>query len=137
MFQSALLRGALVALAIFDKMVKADALNPDDPINYQVFANTISVYNLDYDWQSYPVTTGTGYQIVLFRVTKKVPAAVNKGPVLLVHGMFSSPEDFLARDDPLANPLPMQLADDGYDVWIGCTRAREYTSGHMTLDKTI
>ena len=64
-------------------------------------------------------------------------AAVNKGPTLLVHGMFSSTEEFLMRDDPLLKPLPMQLADDGYDVYIGCTRGREYTLGHTTLDLLI
>ena len=54
----------------------------------------------------------------------------------MLHGMFSSPEEFLARDDPLANPMPLQLVDDGYDVWIGCTRGREYTLGHSIFTDT-
>ena len=138
MFQSALLRGALVALSIIDKMlVKGDALNPNDLISYQIFADAMAPYNLDYDWESMPVTTATGYQIVMFHLKRKVPAAVNKGPVLQLHGMFSAPEEFLTRDDPLLPPIPMQLADDGYDVYIGCTRGREYTLGHDTLDLSI
>ena len=62
---------------------------------------------LQFDWKSYPVTTDTGYQIVVFHITSQTPPAQNKGPVLLIHGMFSSPEDFLAQSDLTQLALPL------------------------------
>ena len=50
--------------------------------------------------------------------------------------MFSDPTDFLAQTAEEKVALPLQLAAMGYDVWIGCTRGRPGTLGHMTIDKT-
>ena len=68
MFQSALLRGALVALSVIDKMllVRGDPVNPNDAITYQIFADAMLPYDLEYDWEAWPVTTATGYEIVMF-----------------------------------------------------------------------
>ena len=139
MFQSYLLRGALVALAISDKEshhVKAAATSAEDIANYPEYAEAMLHGIADFDWKSYPVTTSTGYEILLFRITPKVVPADNKGPLLLTHGMFSDPTDFLAQTDTTKAALPLQLAAMGYDVWVGCTRGRSITQGHTTLDKT-
>lgn len=70
----------------------------------------------------------------MFHITPKVAVLPSLGPLLLVHGMFSTPLDFLTRTDLGTNATPLQLSAMGYDVWIGCTRGREITLGHTTLD---
>ena len=95
MFQSALLRGALVALSVIDNLVEADALNADDITNYPDIAEAIAHAEADFNWVSQPVVTSSGYQILMFHITSKVAPEVNKGPLLLIHGMFSTPEEFL------------------------------------------
>ena len=49
--------------------------------------------------------------------------------------MFSDPIDFLKRTDSSMPASPIQLAQQGYDVWIACTRGRLYTLGHDTIDR--
>ena len=65
---------------------------------------------MGYEWQSYPVTTSSGYQVLLFRITADssgTPIVAPKGPALLVHGMFSTPMDFFAQSDALTPGLPV------------------------------
>ena len=107
MFQSALLRGALVALAVIDNLVEADALNPDDLTNYPIIAEAMAHGNDNFDWVAHPVVTSSGYQIVMFHIKSKVPAEANKGPLLLIHGMFSTPEEFLEITDEDKPSWPM------------------------------
>ena len=69
----------------------------------------------------------------MFRITADAagaPMTPTKGPALLIHGMFSDPTDFYGRTDQLTAGLPVQLANEGYDVWVGCTRGRDYTLGY-------
>ena len=73
----------------------------------------------------------------MFRLTPKVPAATSKGPLLFIHGMFSDPLDFLESSDPTTPSAPLQLAAEGYDVWIGCTRGRDITIENANYDKNI
>ncbi len=53
-------------------------------------------------WKSYPVTTGSGYNLTLFNLTAnelgEAFEALN-GPLLLTHGVFSDSVDWLTRND--------------------------------------
>ena len=58
-----------------------------------------------FGWDVHPVISETGYESVLFRITSDDTGAAltdSRGPVLLLHGMFSSPEDWVKRSDPAA-----------------------------------
>ena len=104
---------------------------------YPAFAEAMLVDGSDFGWEAIPVVSETGYETVLFRITDDetgAPLEDTKGPVLLLHGMFSSPEDWLKRSDIDAQSTAIQLALAGYDVWIGCTRGRPDTLGHTTLN---
>ena len=93
----------------------------------------MSIEGIGYEWSSFPIFTKTGYEIVMFRITADptgAPLVPTKGPLLLLHGMFSDPMDFFQRTDETTPGLPVQLAMEGHDVWIGCTRGREYTLNH-------
>lgn len=112
MFQSYLLKGALCALALLKTSTEA-AISPEDIAAYPEFAEAMAINGAACEWQSFTVITSTGYEVKLFRITADAtgtPLIAPKGPVLLVHGMFSDPIDFFARTDVLTPGLPVQLA---------------------------
>ena len=89
------------------------------------------VTGLGYDYDMYKVTTEDSWELSLFRITGKAQAASTvdstKSPLLLQHSSMmdaevwlkSQPEDFL--------PMPMQLVDLGYDVWMSNSRGTKYS----------
>ena len=54
---------------------------------------------------------------------------LEKRPVLLGHGLFQCGGDFLVNED---KSMAFVLADQGYDVWIGNTRAAR-SFDHISL----
>lgn len=91
-----------------------------------------------YQWEAHEVTTSTGYELTLFRITGDnlgTPRTADLGPVLLVHGLYSDVFDWLTTGG--AGPVkPISMHDSGYDVWIAVTRGRLYSKGHTTLSAT-
>ena len=62
MFDSYLLKGALVALYLSDmETMSAKAASAEDAASYPEFAAGMAHGAVDFDWKSYPVTTSTGY----------------------------------------------------------------------------
>lgn len=55
---------------------------------------------------------------------------------MLMHGSFSDSMDWVTATDPNEASVAVQLALDGYDVWITSGRGREYSIGHETLSAT-
>ena len=56
----------------------------------------------NFGWESFPVTSETGYNTVMFRITADAsgaPLQESKGAILYLHGMFSSPNDWIKRSD--------------------------------------
>lgn len=134
-FQSQLLRGALAAFAMLN--LSALATSAADLAAYPEFATAMQTNGSNYGWKSYPVITQSGYKILLFRLTENelgAPLTDTKGPAVFLHGMFSDPADFVSRTDSASPSMPVQLAQQGYDVWIACTRGRTGTSEHASLD---
>ena len=107
-----MLKGALCALAFMDLEAKAE-ISLEDQTNYPEFAQVMATSGMGYEWMSYTVFSATGYESKLFRITADptgTPIVQTKGPVLLLHGMFSEPLDFFNRTDELTAGLPVQLA---------------------------
>ena len=140
MFSQKLLKAALAALAaieISNVPVQATT-SPDDIANYPEFAAAMQAGGWNYGWASQAITTATGYQILMFHIVSDelgTPLVATKGPAVFLHGMFSDPVDFLSRSDLATPATPIQLAQQGFDVYIACTRGRSYTLGHDTIDR--
>lgn len=93
-----------------------------------------------YDWKVYPVTTGSGYEINMYRLTKDETGAYlpgTRGPIMLTSGVYSDIEDWLSVKDATVPSKAVQFAQMGYDVWFGNQRGREGSKGHTTLNMDL
>lgn len=90
-----------------------------------------------YGWEAYDVTTSTGYELSMFRITTD-PSGQDlvdtKGPIVLTSGLYSESIDWLSAPDPLLPNTPVQLAQKGFDVWIGESRGARFSLGHRTIN---
>lgn len=75
------------------------------------------------------VTTNDGYVLKMFNVPG------NKSyPVLIVHGILGSSDDFLLRGNA---SLIVHLANAGYDVWAGNVRGNRYSRRHLEYNPDV
>lgn len=79
--------------------------------------------------ERYNVTTDDGYQLKIFRLLPKV---ATRGVALLQHGIRQSSAHWLT----LNRNLPMQLLDEGIEVWLANTRASTEGSSHISLNSS-
>ncbi|XP_065081019.1 lipase 1-like [Ochlerotatus camptorhynchus] len=79
--------------------------------------------------ERYNVTTDDGYQLRIFRLLPKV---ATRGVALLQHGIRQSSANWLA----LNRNLPLQLLDEGIEVWLANTRASTEGSTHISLSSS-
>ena len=109
MFQSYLLKGAITALTVIELIAKARNLAAAEEISqddcaamYPEFAAAMQLDGSGFEWSCYPVQTATGYNVLMYRLTADssgVALEGAKGPLLLLHGMFSDPTDWIKRTD--------------------------------------
>ena len=93
----------------------------------------------DIYWRSYKVKTMDGYILNMFRIIgqsdgTKLENAGDKGPLVLIHGFGSSGYTWFNYKDTSMPVIPVQLYNDGYDVWIANTRGNQFSNKHRVYD---
>ena len=86
--------------------------------------------NYGFDYEAYEVQTDDEWLLTLFRVkgmagVRKPPSS--KPPLLLMHGAFMDAASWVAMSRG-PDPMPLQLATQGYDVWMGNNRGTRYSN---------
>ena len=87
-----------------------------------------------YEWEAIKVPTEDGYILTTFHLTGKKGHDIKKEesymPVMLMHGLGCDATSWLDPNNRVERPLPMQLFDDGFDVWMASNRGTKYCQEH-------
>jgi len=88
---------------------------------------------LNYPVSTHKITTEDGYILTFFRIQAKNQTSFKSGlPVIyLQHGLLDSADTWVINDE--ANSVGLQLANQGYDIWLGNSRGNKYSLEHVVL----
>ena len=95
-----------------------------------------------YDWEAFTVTTDDSYILTTFHLTgnknKTVKPDPSLNPVLLMHGQGCDATSWVWFDPDegkdVEAPLPLQLFDSGFDVYMASNRGTKYSQRHRKYD---
>ncbi|XP_049819026.1 lipase 1-like isoform X2 [Aethina tumida] len=85
-----------------------------------------------YESEQHEIETEDGYILTVYRVLPKIKREQKPLPVLLVHGLLGSAENYV-----IAGPkrgLAYMLSDLGYDVWLQNCRGSWHSRKHRSLN---
>lgn len=88
------------------------------------------VEHFGHSCEEHIVFTADGQFLTLFKVPPKEPCG--RPPVLLLHGAMLCSDIWLIHRDEQKN-LPLYLAANGYEVWLGNRRGNKYCGKHKLM----
>ena len=96
---------------------------------YPEFEELIGAHG--YTWEPYKLKTQDGYHLTMFRITGKVGVEADSSqrkPVILGHGKYMDSTSWFKSGGGIENvvPLPLQLYEAGFDVWLSNARGTKY-----------
>jgi pimeloyl-ACP methyl ester carboxylesterase len=113
----------------------ADAATEHHKHQYKSFASAIGQF--EYDWEPFTTTTDDGYYLTMFRLQGPIGhypvhrTAVQS--ILLSPGLGMSADSWFPSPEH-GEPMPIQLYEAGYDVWLANPRGTPHSRGHIKYD---
>ena len=109
-----------------------------DALKYPEFAEAMLLYG--YTWEAYEIITEDSYKLTTFRIKDKIGHHIKPDeslqPVVLMHGLSCDAVSWVQPywgERAENHPLPLQLFDRGFDVYMAANRGTKYCQGHETL----
>ncbi|KAJ8922556.1 hypothetical protein NQ315_007586 [Exocentrus adspersus] len=88
-----------------------------------------------YLYENHTVVTEDGYQLLLVRLLSNSSNNTIRPPILFVHGLFASFNDYLVTGPGIA--VGFEALDAGYDVYLINTRGSRWSRSHEALDPRL
>lgn len=104
----------------------------EDHHKYHTFSEAMDMF--EYDWEPHTVTTEDGHILTLFRLAGPIGNLpvhrTASQSVLIMPGMGMSADSWFVSPE-FGEPMPIQLYEAGYDVWLGNNRGTTHSMHHV------